>query len=134
MLLRIMALALALLTLPLAGAMAVPVRDEAPFNESPILMMNGACKQKVTCSNLSRQSRQIISSANECMRERFRAKKNMLSEFRSSGDFENCAVPGGGDYVLNQQKLASWGVCCVKQQGDACQLICGLYMSPKAVQ
>lgn len=82
------------------------------------------------CSNLSSQQSAIVEAANQCVSEKLKLKEMRMSNFSSSGEYENCVQPS--EAYVNSSGTTYWINCCVKKDGETCQLYCTTYVKQKS--
>lgn len=98
---------------------------------SMIKMGTSYCPEaEFDCSNLSSQSSAIIETANHCVGEKLKLKEMRMSNFTSSGEFENCVQPS--EAYVNGSGTIIWVTCCVKKESETCQMYCTTYAKQKS--
>ena len=82
------------------------------------------------CTNLSGQSSEIIAAANSCVSEKIKLSDMRMSNFTSSGEFENCVQPSQA--YVNGSGTTFWVTCCIKKENETCQMYCTNYAKQKS--
>lgn len=96
-----------------------------------IKMGNTYCPDaEFDCANLSSQQTAIVEAANQCVGERLKLTQMKMSNFNSSGEFENCVQPS--EAFVNGSGTAYWVTCCVKKESESCQMYCTTYVKQKS--
>ena len=102
--------------------------DYAPFN-SGALFSTINCGVTFACDTYATPE-QYIALANQCAVERFSFPPEMLIYFETSGQYENCALPGS--FVPKVTGDGSrWPICCISPlalEPGMCQFICHSYL------
>ncbi|MBY0427793.1 MAG: hypothetical protein K2Q32_01080 [Alphaproteobacteria bacterium] len=97
---------------------------------SMIKMGTSYCPEaEFDCSNLSSQQTAIVEAANQCVGEKLKLKEMKMSNFTSSGEFENCVQPS--EAFVNGSGTVIWVTCCVKKESETCQMYCTTYAKQK---
>lgn len=105
---------------------------EADFMRSAIQMGTTFCPGATfDCGNLLSQRQDIVAAANACIADRMMIPDKIMSDFRSSGEYENCVL--ADQPSKNSSGTSVWAVCCVKKDsgGEACTMSCTRYISQK---
>jgi hypothetical protein len=103
---------------------------DADFTKSAIQMGTSFCPNaSFDCDNLSQSRAEIIAAANECAETRLDFTEKVMSDFSSSGQYENCAI---ADHPFKDHRgVNNWAICCVKKNGDKCEMSCTRYIDQK---
>ncbi len=104
---------------------------DADFVKSAIQMGTSFCPDaSFDCDNLSSQQREIIAAANECAENRLDFSEKVMSDFNSSGQYENCVI---SDRPFKDRRgINNWAVCCIKKNSDKCEMSCTRYIDQKS--
>jgi hypothetical protein len=111
---------------------------EAYTNQRPMNFYNGGIRMGTSycrnanfdCNSIGLQQSEIVTAANQCIRERFQIEKEIMGSWSDVGEFENCVLPV--EPSTNDRGLQEWAVCCVKKgDGDMCNLYCTRFINQK---
>lgn len=84
---------------------------------------------EIDCSDVTGRTSDLVQNANTCIASQLGIPEPIMSDFKSSGEMENCIVPS--QPFANARGFNVWAVCCVKKNGDACNLECTRYTSQR---
>ncbi len=121
-----------LLAIVLLLGFSTSAHAEADFVKSAIQMGTSFCPNvSFECDNLSSQQKDILVAANECVASRFNMTDRVMSEFSSSGEYENCAISGSP--FKNNKGVNVYAICCVKKDSSDgnCSMSCTRYIDQK---
>lgn len=107
-------------------------KADSEFTKSAIQMGTSYCTDvSFDCEQLKTIQPEIIAAANQCIAQRFAINENVMSNFRMSGEYENCVLSERP--VKNQSSFNVWAICCVKKAGDEnkCEMNCTRYVDQK---
>jgi hypothetical protein len=103
---------------------------DSDFYKSAIQMGTSYCPDtSFDCSNLAQSRTEIIAAANECAASRLDITEKVMSNFSTSGEFENCVLSDRS--VKDRRGVNNWAICCVKKNGDTCEMTCTRYIDQK---
>jgi hypothetical protein len=91
---------------------------ESDFYKTGIRMGTTTCSDSaLECENLSSQQKEIMAIANACTKSDFMINESVMSDFRLSGEFENCVLSDRG--VKDSRGVNNYAVCCVKKAANS---------------
>ncbi|MDX1922136.1 MAG: hypothetical protein SFW65_03275 [Alphaproteobacteria bacterium] len=120
------------LALALIIGLSNVAKADGDFTKSAIQMGTSYCTEaSFDCDQLKSSQSEIVAAANACVAQRFNISENVMSNFRMSGEYENCVLSDRA--VKNQSGFNVWAVCCVKKAGDEgkCEMNCTRYVDQK---
>jgi hypothetical protein len=118
-----------------AGAAALPktpVQDSDPFNSPNVHELGSGitCGLHFDCNTTPQD--QVLQMANQCTSTKYHFPVGLMTEFRTFGDFDNCAMPTSfqpASPIMSGK--AQWPVCCVVDNGaQGCDLECHYQFIP----
>ncbi len=119
-----------LLALMMLFAFSGTAMAEADFTKSTIQMGTSFCPNaSFDCDSLSQSRAEIIAAANECAESRLDFTDKVMSDFSSSGEHENCVLSDRP--FKDRRNVSNWAICCVKKNGDKCEMSCTRYIDQK---
>lgn len=110
------------------------VYDEAPYNKSPTKMSTTTCRTSVVnCGTITESL--AVQEAGECIDQAFDLPTDLMGQYTTSGEFENCVIPLKTKAVAGADKPTwQWPVCCYRASDatgnseTSCKLYCSLFM------
>jgi hypothetical protein len=103
---------------------------DSDFYKSAIQMGTSYCPDtSFDCDNLGQSRAEIIAAANECAASRLDIAEKVMTNFSTSGEFENCVLSDHS--VKDRRGVNNWAICCVKKNGEACVMTCTRYIDQK---
>jgi hypothetical protein len=85
-----------------------------------------------SCDNVALNSDALIQAANQCAATYQSINEKIMTEFRNSGEYENCILPS--KMYTDVNGINSWAICCVRrmESGQECSLICTRFIANKS--
>ncbi|NDE89687.1 MAG: hypothetical protein EB059_00890 [Alphaproteobacteria bacterium] len=105
---------------------------DSDFTKSAIRMGTTTCSDSnFECNNLLSQQKEITSTANECVKNDFLINDAAMTDFKMSGEFENCVL--SAQAVKDSRGTNNYAVCCIKKSpsSDMCRMTCTRYIDQK---
>jgi len=104
------------------------------FYKNGIQMSTTLCDNsgKYSCSSVTSDSEAIIDASNKCVTTYHGINERIMSEFKTSGEYENCVLPSKMYTDANGTNV--WSICCIRrmQPGEECSLVCTRFISNKS--
>jgi len=104
------------------------------FYKNGIQMSTTLCDNagKYSCSTVGSDSSTVIDAANTCITTYHGINDRIMSEFKTSGEYENCVLPSKMYTDANGTNV--WSICCIRrmQPGEDCSLVCTRFISNKS--
>lgn len=104
---------------------------DSDFYKSGIQMGTSYCPNaSFDCENLNQSRAEIIAAAQECASSRLDITDKVMTNFSSSGEYENCVLSDRPS--KDNRGVNNYAICCVKKSGgDKCEMTCTRYIDQK---